>query len=198
MAGEIISQVTGPGIPLRGNDIDTDRIIPARFLKCVTFDGIGEHAFADDIKGKGFYWQSEWHFIDQPYLDQGGKISDFDFKPDTHNATEAINGLVNWFNLADGYENNYEVQQVRSHGLATHTEADSLSTAMRLLMHYVGDIHQPLHATARVDKQYDQGDRGGNEFPLPSLDGAKNLHAVWDSIVYAFPDDAKLVSILNN
>ena len=66
MAGEIISQVTGPGIPLRGNDIDTDRIIPARFLKCVTFDGIGEHAFADDIKGLAE--KSETHpFADARY-----------------------------------------------------------------------------------------------------------------------------------
>lgn len=45
-----ITQVTGRGVQVAGNDIDTDRIIPARFLKCVTFDGLGAGLFADDRK----------------------------------------------------------------------------------------------------------------------------------------------------
>ncbi|WP_336036415.1 3-isopropylmalate dehydratase small subunit [Halobacterium yunchengense] len=44
---EIVEQVTGTGVPVRGNDIDTDEIIPARFLKVVTFDGLGQFAFFD-------------------------------------------------------------------------------------------------------------------------------------------------------
>jgi 3-isopropylmalate/(R)-2-methylmalate dehydratase small subunit len=63
-----VKAISGRGIPLKGDDIDTDRIIPARFLKCVTFDGLGEHVFEDDRS------QSDGdHPFDQPQY-QGAEI----------------------------------------------------------------------------------------------------------------------------
>ena len=65
-----ITEVAGTGIVLRGNEIDTDRIIPARFLKTVTFDGIGEFAF-QDVR-----------------IDENGAVTDHPFNsPDYQNAS---------------------------------------------------------------------------------------------------------------
>jgi 3-isopropylmalate/(R)-2-methylmalate dehydratase small subunit len=61
---EKITKVEGTGVNVPGNDIDTDRIIPARFMKCVTFDGLGQYLFYDvrfDKDGK-----SKNHPLDLP------------------------------------------------------------------------------------------------------------------------------------
>ena len=50
MAIERIELVRGTGLPLHGDNIDTDRIIPARFLKSISFEGLEQHLFEDDVR----------------------------------------------------------------------------------------------------------------------------------------------------
>lgn len=86
--------------------------------------------------------------------------------------------------MKNGEEDSYYVNYIQDY---FENDADVRSFALRLVIHYIGDVHQPLHATTRVDSDYPKGDKGGNSEKLPSIEGAYNLHSVWDSIIYAFP-----------
>ena len=63
---QAIKRVEGTGIVVRGNDIDTDQIIPARYMKVVTFDGLGEYAFYD-VRYEADGSQKEHPFNDDRY-----------------------------------------------------------------------------------------------------------------------------------
>ncbi len=67
MSTSRVEHVTGRGIPLRGHDIDTDRIIPARYLKAISFEGLEHHVFADDRQS------NPAHAFNQPQF-QGASV----------------------------------------------------------------------------------------------------------------------------
>ena len=119
-----------------------------------------------------------------PYLDEPGTtLDDFSFTQpdvDTVGALTAFTAFLK--GEASASESTY-TDQVASH---FSYESDQRSFALRLIIHYVGDISQPLHSTAEVDSTYPDGDRGGNDEHIPSKDGVSNLHAVWDSVLYSY------------
>lgn len=61
-----ITRATGTGVPVRGNDIDTDQILPARFLKEVTFDHMGEFALYDQCRDE------DGEFSRHPFIEYEG------------------------------------------------------------------------------------------------------------------------------
>ncbi len=69
-----VPNVTGRPIPLRGNDVDTDRIIPARFMKAITFDGLGRLAFFDErFEADG---TPKGHIMDDPrFAAKGDRVA---------------------------------------------------------------------------------------------------------------------------
>lgn len=146
------------------------------FTECATF--------ADDIKGKGFYWSSEWHYVDQPYLSEGDSIKDYpNYQFAAENLVEALKAFGGWLKGDDSQKNTVYIQEVMDE---YPVEKDAKSFALRMVIHLIGDIHQPLHTTSEVNSQFPEGDRGGNGHKAPSKDGANNLHAIWDSVLYEY------------
>lgn len=119
--------------------------------------------WADDTRTRE---NGPWHYINLHFRTDGKATTNV---PEPENAAVAITRF----------------QKV----LADRTRPDAeRADALRYLLHFVGDLHQPLHAVARDTDEHPQGDRGGNEFRIqPPAYAAeaerppRNLHSLWDS-----------------
>ena len=137
-------------------------------------------AWADDVRNERKE-TGPWHFKDIYFREDGKPAAN---KPDEVNVVTKIRDFTAV--------------------LRDKTKPDAeRAEALRFLIHFVGDVHQPLHATSRETDAHPKGDRGGNDFAiLPPPDsgerGPKNLHSLWDGGAGLFPyvprDETKAVA----
>ena len=111
----------------------------------------------DMLRYQGIAWYAPMHYIDIPFSDDASLLP----IPQEINAVWAIDNANNVL-------------------LNKYATAFDKGIALRILLHVVGDIHQPLHAATKVSAAFPKGDRGGNLVPLKGNAVAKNLHAYWD------------------
>lgn len=169
--------VSGRGVPLRGNDIDTDRIIPARFLKCIVFDGLGANAFADDrsqAKLKGGL-----HPFDDPRFAQGSILlanANFGCGSSREHAPQA---LQKWGVRAIVGESFAEIfrSNCQTIGIPVCVVAPAAASALQAA------AEADPQATVDVDIEARQIRCGGQAWPFQIPDGVRKafLEGTWDS-----------------
>ena len=139
--------------------------------------------FADDLKYHGEMWQSDFHFLNTPWIETGSE-SDYDVKSSTRNITTGMADIRDWISgkNGEGYKESYMYTFLMSK--FDNDENVAKSYALRLMIHYMGDIVQPLHCEMRYNSDYPDGDKGGNTFPLPNHYSIDELHALWDMVLY--------------
>ncbi|WP_419418702.1 S1/P1 nuclease [Legionella sp. D16C41] len=112
----------------------------------------------DRLRYRNELWLQALHFIDIPYsIDNTPTV-----EPDKVNAVYAINEAISI---------------LKSKTTSTYDKGFSL----RVLLHVIGDIHQPMHAVSLYSKNYPNGDKGGNLVKLAANSVGDNLHAYWDN-----------------
>jgi hypothetical protein len=117
--------------------------------------------WADDIKTYGLGAFNEWHYLNKPYNTDGQINVVSETGPDALWAiSQAVSTLKNY---------------KRSSALLE----DAIQ--MRLLIHFIGDIHQPLHCATLYSRNFTKGDVGGNSYKIVYDSSINELHALWDA-----------------
>ena len=139
----------------------------------------------DDVTRKSLDFVNASHWPDDLRSDKTGRFKDtfplhfidFPFSPDDTELPD-----IDEANIISALKD--EVDTLKSSDSSDKEKAQ----ALRFLIHFVGDIHQPLHCATRVTEQNPDGDRGGNLF-MVHLSGKKKvkLHSYWDGGIGDFP-----------
>lgn len=119
---------------------------------------IAAAVWMDLIKLKNIHWYDAFHYIDIPFSTDNSVLPTIE----KGNAVWGINNAISILSSKNAKKSDKRL-------------------ALLILIHLVGDIHQPLHAVTKVSTQLPQGDQGGNLFLLGSNDVAENLHRYWDN-----------------
>ncbi len=189
MALDPVKQVTGTGVFIPGADIDTDRIIPARFMKCVTFDGLGEFAF-----------------YDVRYDEHGNKTN----HPLNDGRFDGASILVAGVNFGCGSSREHAPQSLRKYGFngviaesfAEIFFGNSTGLAMPCVMATAADIKAlaaAIEADPKVAVTIDVEalkvrTSGGLEFPVTMPDSAREalVSGRWDPIQELLDNDSAI------
>jgi hypothetical protein len=134
-------------------------------------DFVNASHWADDLRPvEAFSSTLGLHFVDLPFSADSTKLPG-----DLPEPQNVITALGKYLNI-----------------LKTSTDDNERAQALRFIIHFVGDIHQPLHCSTRVTAKLTEGDRGGNLFTI-KLVGANGktetvkLHSYWDGGIGDFP-----------
>ncbi len=130
-----------------------------------------------------------------PIFEDGESWADYPkFKPPKENITAAVQGLYDWLANKPGHKDNFAYIKAANQSKSDDSNVQK-SYALRFIIHYIGDIHQPLHMVEKVNKENPKGDSGGNSFDIAKKGEVSNLHSLWDSAIYLMPKNDKVVLI---
>lgn len=132
-------------------------------------------SWPDKIKAQGWYSMEEWHYDDKPLLKDGYNPTTPVPKAFPHNVVWAIGDSLSTLTT----------KKVDTLGKTDKIFGQSIS--LRNLIHFIGDIHQPLHCVSRFSAEHPKGDMGGNLFKILYFPGGdsdqNNLHFLWDHML---------------